>query len=69
MTKNVYAVTEIVGTSDQSISDAIQTAITKAAESLRNLDWFEVDEIRGRIQNGKASDYQVTMKIGFKYDK
>ncbi len=69
MTKNVYAITEIVGTSDQSISDAIQTAITKASESLRNLDWFEVGEIRGKIQNGKASDYQVTLKIGFKYDK
>jgi flavin-binding protein dodecin len=69
MSKNVYAVTEIVGTSDQSISDAIQTAITKASESLRNLDWFEVESIRGKIRDGKASEYQVTMKLGFKYDR
>ena len=69
MTHNVYSVSEIVGTSEVSISDAIQVAIAKANESLRNLEWFEVGQIRGWIKEGNVGHYQVTMKLGFKYDK
>ncbi len=69
MSNNVYSVTEIVGSSETSISDAIQTAIAKADKSLRNLEWFEVGQIRGWIKEGKVGHYQVTLKLGFKYDK
>ena len=69
MSSNVYRVTEIVGTSEQSISDAIQTAISTASQSLRNLEWFEVDQIRGWINENKVGHYQVTLKLGFKYEK
>jgi len=69
MSGNVYKVTEIVGTSEQSISDAIQNAISTASHSLRNLEWFEVDQIRGWINQDKVGHYQVTMKLGFKYEK
>jgi flavin-binding protein dodecin len=69
MTNNVYSVTEIVGTSETSISDAIQVAISRANETLRNLEWFEVGQIRGWVKEGKVGHYQVTLKLGFKYDK
>ena len=69
MSHNVYSVSEIVGTSEVSISDAIQVAIAKANESLRNLEWFEVGQIRGWLKEGKVGHYQVTLKLGFKYDK
>lgn len=69
MTKNVYSVTEIVGSSDESISDAIQIAVSKASESIRNLEWFEIGQIRGWVNEGKVGHYQVTLKLGFRYDK
>jgi flavin-binding protein dodecin len=65
MTDHVYKVVELVGTSDQSISKAIDAAITKATRSIRHLGWFEVAEIRGHIQDGKVHRYQVTLKAGF----
>ena len=64
-----YAVSEIVGTSTESLEGAIRNGIRKAGETLRNLDWFEVTEIRGFL--GHTADiqhFQVTMKIGFRYD-
>ena len=64
----VYAVTRIVGTSDASVEDAIQNAVTTASKSLRNLSWFEVHEVRGHITDEKVSHYQVTMRLGFRYD-
>ena len=69
MSNNVYSVTEIVGSSEVSISDAIQTPIAKASESLRNLEWFEIGSIRGWVKEGQVGHYQVTMKLGFRYDK
>lgn len=69
MTENVYSVTEIYGSSDSSIEDAIETAIETASKTLRNLDWFQVIEIRGRIEGGEVADYQVGLKIGFRYEK
>lgn len=61
----VYKIVDVVGTSDQSISKAIDTAVTKAAGTLRNLGWFEVTQIRGDIRDGKVNRYQVAMKVGF----
>lgn len=68
MTDRVYNITEIVGTSKTSIEDAIQLGIKTAGKTLRNLDWFEVKEIRGHIVDGEVGHYQVCMKIGFRYD-
>jgi dodecin len=68
MTGNVYSVTEIVGTSETNVDDAIRNGIAVAGKSLRNLDWFEVTEVRGRIANGKVEFYQVGLKLGFRYD-
>ena len=63
-----YIKTEVVGTSKTSISDAIQSGLDTAAKTIKNMDWFEVGEIRGVIDQGKVGWYQVTMKIGFRYD-
>ena len=61
----VYKIVEIVGSSEQSISKAIDNAINKASGSLRNLGWFEVVQMRGDIKDGKVGRYQVTLKVGF----
>lgn len=66
---NVYAVTKIVGTSENSIEDAIENAIATASKSLNNLDWFEVVESRGFIKSNKVAWYQITLEIGFRYEK
>lgn len=65
---NVYKKVELVGSSTESIEDAIQIAITKAGESTRNLDWFEVGEIRGWVDGSVVQHYQVTLKVGFRVD-
>jgi dodecin len=65
MAESTYKVVEIVGTSEQSISKAIDNAIAKAAGTLRRLGWFEVGQIRGNIADGKVNRYQVTLKVGF----
>jgi flavin-binding protein dodecin len=68
MSDNVYSKTEIVGSSTTSVEDAVTTGITRASATLHGLDWFEVTEIRGEIENGAVAHYQVTMKVGFKLD-
>ncbi len=70
MADATYAITEIVGTSPEGIDTAIENGLRKAAESLRNLDWFEVTNIRGHLgtDDGTVQHYQVTMKVGFRYD-
>jgi flavin-binding protein dodecin len=65
MPEPVYKVVEVVGTSEQSISKAIEGAITKASETLRHLGWFEVVQIRGALDGNKVHRYQVTLKVGF----
>ena len=62
---NTYKKIEIVGTSDTSIEDAVQNAVSKASGSVRNMRWFEVVETRGAIYENKVSQWQVTLKIGF----
>lgn len=66
MSDNVYRVTEIVGTSTTSIEDAITGAIAKANTTVDNIDWFEVIETRGHVENGVVAHFQVTLKVGFK---
>jgi dodecin len=65
---HTYRVTEVVGTSRESIDAAIRNGIARASETVRNLDWFEVIETRGWIDNGQIGHFQVTMKIGFRLD-
>lgn len=65
MSNHVYKVVDIVGSSPTSIEEAIETAIEKAGASLHNLQWFEVTETRGHIQDGKVAYYQVSLKVGF----
>ena len=65
MSDHVYKVVELVGSSKDSIEDAIQTAIKRANATLRNLRWFEVIQTRGHVENGQVSHYQVVLKAGF----
>ena len=66
MSDHVYKLVELAGSSEKGIDDAIQCAITKASQSIRNLRWFEVAQIRGAVGNdGKVDHYQVTLKAGF----
>jgi hypothetical protein len=65
MTDHVYKISEIVGSSEKSIEDAIQTAVSRASDTLRNLRWFEVVQIRGHIGDAGVLHYQVTLKVGF----
>lgn len=68
MQDHVYKVIELVGSSDTGIDDAIEVAIAKASSSLRHLRWFEVKQIRGHIEDGDVSHYQVVLKVGFTLD-
>ena len=65
---HVYRVIEITGSSAKSIDDAIQTAVSRAAKTLRHLRWFEVVQTRGHLDQGKIQHYQVTLKVGFTID-
>ena len=69
MSNRTYSVSEIVGTSDQDVNGAIRNGIKRASRTLRNLDWFEVLEVRGAILNGDVAHYQVTMKVGFRLEE
>jgi len=69
MSDKVYAVSKVVGTSKKSIEAAIENAISTAAKSIKNLDWFEVKETRGYIDNDKVAYYQVSLELGFRYEK
>lgn len=68
MSGGVYKFIDIVGTSQKSIEDAIDAAIAEAAKTVRHVQWFEVKETRGRIENGKIAEYQVTVRLGFKVE-
>ena len=67
---NTYAISEIVGTSPNGVDDAIRSGLAQAAKTLRNLDWFEVTDIRGHLnaEDGTVGHFQVTIKVGFRYD-
>ncbi|MFL6139266.1 MAG: dodecin [Frankiaceae bacterium] len=68
MADNVYKVTELVGSSTEGVDQAIRNAITRAGATLRNLDWFEVKEVRGHVEDGQLAHFQVTLKVGFRLD-
>ncbi|AXK34554.1 dodecin domain-containing protein [Streptomyces armeniacus] len=68
MTQHTYRVTEIVGTSHEGVDAAIRNAISRASDTVRNLDWFEVTEVRGQIEDGQIEHYQVGLKVGFRLE-
>ncbi|MFG2550251.1 dodecin [Streptomyces sp. NPDC048581] len=68
MSNHTYRVTDIVGTSPDGVDQAIRNGITRASQTLHNLDWFEVTEVRGQLDNGQIAHWQVTMKVGFRLD-
>ncbi len=68
MSDHVYKIVELVGSSSTSHADAIETAIARAAKTLRHLRWFEVVQMRGEIEDGRIQYYQVTLKAGFTLD-
>ena len=65
-TNKTYKLIELVGVSEQSTEDAIQNALAQASQTLKGLAWFEVKEMRGLVEEGKVSQFQVTLKIGFR---
>jgi flavin-binding protein dodecin len=68
MDDHVYKVVELVGTSTEGVDDAIDTAISRAGKTVRNIGWFEVVQIRGHVENGTVRHYQVVLKVGFTLD-
>ena len=69
MADNIYSISEIVGTSTESIDEAIRRAVGRASKTLHNLDWFEVAGIRGHIEDDRLAHFQVTLKVGFRLDE
>jgi dodecin len=65
--EKTYKIIEVVGVSSDSVQQAVRNAISKASQTLRNIDWFEVQQIRGAVRNGEA-EFQVTVKIGFRLE-
>ena len=68
MSDHVYLVSEIVGSSTEGLDPAIRNAVTRASKTVRHLEWFEVTEIRGHIENDAVAHYQVTLKVGFRVE-
>jgi dodecin len=65
MQDHVYKILELVGSSEKSIEDAVQNALTRAAKTVREMKWFEIMQARGHIENGTVGHYQVTLRVGF----
>lgn len=68
MSNRTYRISEIVGTSPEGLTGAIENGIERAGQTLRHLDWFEVTGIRGQVQDTAVTHYQVAMKIGFRLE-
>lgn len=68
MSDHTYRVTEIVGTSQEGVDQAIRNGVGRASATLRGLDWFEVTEVRGHIEDGQVAHYQVGLKLGFRLE-
>ena len=69
LTNHTYSISEIVGTSNEGIDAAVRNGIAEATKTLRNLDWFEVKEVRGHLENGEVADWQVMIKLGFRLER
>jgi flavin-binding protein dodecin len=68
MSDHVYRLSEIVGSSPTSVDDAVRNAVRKAAQTVRNIEWFQTQEIRGQVVDGDVAYFQVTVKVGFRVD-
>lgn len=68
MANHVYSISEVVGTSPDSIETAVSNAVEQASRTVRNLDWFEVQSVRGQIADGAIAHWQVTVKLGFRLE-
>ena len=68
MSDHTYRVTEIVGTSPDGVDRAVRNGIERASQTLRNLDWFEVTQVRGQIEDGRIAHWQVGLKVGFRLE-
>jgi len=68
VTNHVYRLSEIVGSSPDGVDDAIRTAIRKANQTVRNIEWFQTEEVRGQVVDGEVAYYQVRLKIGFRVE-
>jgi flavin-binding protein dodecin len=68
MADHTYGITEIVGTSPDSVQQAIRNGVSRAGETVRNLDWFEVVGVRGQINDGEVAHFQVQLKVGFRIE-
>ena len=68
MSDHVYKTVELTGTSPAGPQAAVDNAISRASETIRNIRWFEVSQMRGSVENGRISHWQVTMKVGFTLD-
>jgi flavin-binding protein dodecin len=68
MTNHVYGVSEVVGSSPDGVEAAVNNAVSKAAQTVRHLDWFEVSDIRGQLVDGAVAHWQVTVKLGFRIE-
>jgi dodecin len=68
MSNHTYRVSEIVGSSPDSVDEAMRNGLERAGKTLRHLDWFEVEGIRGRLEDGRIAHVQVTMKVGFRLE-
>ena len=69
MSNHTYSISEIVGTSNEGVDAAVRNGLAEATKTLRNLDWFEVKEIRGHLADGEVADWQVTIKLGFRLER
>jgi flavin-binding protein dodecin len=68
MSNRTYRLTEIVGTSPEGVDAAIRNGVARAAQTIRHIDWFEVEQVRGYVRDGKVDHFQVSMKIGFRLE-
>jgi hypothetical protein len=68
MSDHTYRVTEIVGSSPEGVDQAVRNGIARASQTLRNLDWFEVTQVRGQLENGQIAYWQVGLKVGFRLE-
>ncbi len=68
MSDHVYRITEIVGSSGESVQQAIQNGLERVCRTVRDVEWFEATDIRGRVEDGRVASYQVSLKVGFRLE-
>ncbi|WP_235735946.1 dodecin [Nocardioides alcanivorans] len=68
MSNRTYRISEIVGTSPESMEQAVRNGLARASQTLRHIDWFEVTEVRGQVKDGEVEHFQVGLKVGFRLE-